>query len=84
MCVVGNDTEPCVRRVFLHDTAQGHLCCGCHGIGLVENNQLEAGEGRVALRCCGGHGEDLFRAYAKCQSAFILSNSVIFYSGRPY
>jgi hypothetical protein len=55
------------------------LCCGCHGIRLVENNQLEAGKGRVAVRYCGGHGEDLFRAYATCQSAFSSSTSMFFY-----
>lgn len=79
MCVVGNDAEPRVRRVFLHDTAQGHLCCGRHGIGLVENNQLEAGKGSVAVRCCGGHREDLFRAYAAYQSAFSASTRIFFY-----
>jgi hypothetical protein len=60
MCIVGDDAEPRVCRVALHDTAKGHLGGGCHGVCLIENDQLEAGDPCVAgLRC---HRKDLLRA----------------------
>jgi len=40
--VVGDDAEPGIGRIFLHDATQSHLGRVGHGISLVEDNQLEA------------------------------------------
>jgi hypothetical protein len=76
VCVVGNYAETRVGRVFLHDAAQGHLGCGCHGVGLVEDNQLEARESGIAFCCCWGHGENLFCACTKTELAFSPRNMI--------
>lgn len=57
MGVVGNDAEASVGRVLFHDATKGHLSCGGHGIGLVENDELEASQTRSRSR--GTEGEDL-------------------------
>lgn len=57
MGVVGNDAEASVGRVLFHDATEGHLRCGSHGIGLVENDELETRQPRA--RRGGAKGEDL-------------------------
>ena len=46
--VVGDDAEARVGRVSLHDAAQRHLRGRRHGVGLVQDDQLEAGQARAA------------------------------------
>lgn len=57
MCVVGNDAEPRVGRVLLHDPSQGHLGRVGHGVGLVQNDELVTGHASGARGCA--DGEDL-------------------------
>jgi len=61
--VVGNDAESGVDRVLFHDAAESHLRRVGHGIGLVENDELEPRAGGRAARAAGprggGDGEDL-------------------------
>ena len=45
MRVIGNNAESGVGGVFLHDPSQRHLSDGSHGVGFVEDNELEAAEG---------------------------------------
>lgn len=40
MCVIRNDTESRVRRIFLHDPPQRHLGRRRHRIRLVEYDKL--------------------------------------------
>ena len=70
MCVVGNDTEPRVSRVFFHDSPQRHLSGGGHGIGLVEDDEFESCERTIGVGfldgredlLCAAKGLDLFTA----------------------
>lgn len=63
MAVVGDDTEPGVGRVFLHDSSQRHLCCCCHGVCFVKHDELEVTDGgSVGFN----RSEDLFRTYESC------------------
>ena len=42
MCVIGDDAEAGVGRVFLHYAAECHLGGRGHGVGFVEDNELVA------------------------------------------
>ncbi|KAI6762861.1 hypothetical protein HG530_008841 [Fusarium avenaceum] len=60
--VIGNDAESGVGCVLFHDSSQSHLRCTCHGISLIQYDELEASH-RVARTARGAtHGEDLFSA----------------------
>lgn len=59
--VVGNDAESSVGCIAFHNSAQGHLSCGRHRIGFVQDDQFETRNGRAA-RGLRGHREDLFGA----------------------
>lgn len=50
MCVVCDDAEPGVCRVLLHDPTQCHLGGRGHGVGLVEDDELEGRLCRVTAR----------------------------------
>lgn len=69
MGVVRDDAETCVSGVFFHYAAEGHLRRRGHGVGFVEDDQFEVGEGGVRRRG-GGGGEDLFGAWEACQHRF--------------
>lgn len=58
MGVVCDDAEAGVGGVLFHDAAQGHLRRGRHGVGLVEDDELEGREGGAVARL-GPRGEDL-------------------------
>lgn len=58
MCVVGDYAEPGVSRVLFHNPPQGHLRRVGHGIGFVEDDELEAGD--AAGPRCTADGEYLF------------------------
>ena len=71
MGIVGNDTEPGVGGIFLHDAAQRHLCSRGHGVGFVEHDELERCNGRV-IAGFWYSGEDLLRA---CNHGLSLGRS---------
>ena len=48
--VICNDAEAGVGGIFLHDSAEGVLCRGCHCVGFVKNDEFEVCE------CRGGGG----------------------------
>lgn len=52
MRVIRNDTKPRIRRVFLHDPSQRHLCRRSHSIRLIQDNQLERAK-RIVARTFG-------------------------------
>ena len=73
--VVGDDAEARVGGVLFHDAAERHLRRGRHGVGFVEDDELEAAEAVRGWGCAvggvglglgwlllGGGGEDLFGA----------------------
>ena len=63
MRVVGNDAESGISSILFHDAAEGHLCRGGHGIGFVEDNEFEGGDGICGCSRVGDCGEYLFCAY---------------------
>lgn len=67
MRIIGNNTKSSVRRVFLHDSSQCHLCRARHGICFVKDNQLIFRDRWSASRW--RNGEDLFRA-GECLDLF--------------
>ncbi len=60
--VVRDDTESGVGRVFLHDSSEGHLRRGRHGVGFVEDDEFVGREGGSVGLSEGG-AEDLFGAF---------------------
>lgn len=44
MCIIRDDTEACIGRVFLHYTSECHLSHRCHSIGFIQNNKFEGSE----------------------------------------
>ena len=67
MRIVGDNAEACIRGVFLHNTAQGHLSYRCHSIGFIQDYELKATDrrGLAYYWCC---REYLFGTFG-CPSA---------------
>lgn len=66
MCVVGNYAESGVRCVLFHDSPESHLRYGSHGVGFVEDDELECADCRGVAwfgHCC----KDLLRACEGCE-----------------
>lgn len=49
VCVVGDDAEPGVGGVLLHDAAERHLRGRGHGVRFIEDDQLEGPEGGAGV-----------------------------------
>ena len=58
MGIIGDDTEPRIGGILLHYPSQSHLCGRGHGIGFVEDDELEGGNRGVVGGFRSG-GEDL-------------------------
>lgn len=73
MRVVGDDTESGIGCVLLHDATQSHLCRVCHGVGLVQDDQLVGSQAIAATPPCASHGEYLL---GRCEGLDLLAHDV--------